>query len=335
MSDHARDDFETLARRYWQAWGDTLRQGAATGQGMPGWNEAMQWWGALAPAAAQAPPATPAQPWLDLVQQLAGRFAGRDASAADIAGEWRRMLGANPMPDMLRTLRLQGMQGLDAWFEATAPWLEAWQREAGSWLRLPAFGIAREHQERWQRLAQAQLDARAREDAFNRLLLRAGERAYAIFEQKLEAHAQPGKQLGTARALFDLWIDACEEAYAETALSADFREAWAALVNAQMRVRAGVQKEVEFAGGLFGMPTRTEVDAAHRRIAELERAVRGLRDALGAQRGADGQDRPDPAKPAAGGAAPARKAAKKPAQRPAAGARAKPARGTPRGGAAR
>lgn len=283
MSDHA-DDFDTLARRAWQAWGDTLRQGAAAGQGMPGWSEAMQWWGALAPGAGQAPQAAQAQPWLDLMQQLAGRFAGRDASAAEIAGEWQRMLGANPLPEMLRTLRLQGMQGLDAWFDAVSPWMEAWQREAGQWLRLPAFGIAREHQARWQRLAQAQLEVRAKEEAFNRLLLRVGSRAHALFEAKLEAHAQPGRQLGSARALFDLWIDACEEAYAELALSADFREAWAALVNAQMRLRAGVQKEVEFASGLFGMPTRSEMDAAHRKIADLERTVRALREALDGRR---------------------------------------------------
>lgn len=333
MSDHARDDFDTLARRTWQAWGDTLRQGAAGGQGMPGWNEAMQWWGAFAPGAAQATPAAQAQPWLDLMQQLAGRFAGRDASAADIAAEWQRMLGANPLPDMLRTLRLQGMQGLDAWCDAIAPWMEAWQREAGSWLRLPAFGVAREHQERWQRLAQAQLDVRAKEEAFNRLLLRAGERAYSIFEKKLEAHAQPGRQLGTARALFDLWIDACEEAYAEVALSTDFREAWAALVNAQMRLRAGVQKEVEFAGGLFGMPTRTEVDAAHRKIAELERAVRALREALGAQASPAGETAPS-------GATQARKtrpAAKKSGKRttPEPGARARPPGASTRKGSAR
>jgi len=53
-------------------------------------------------------------------------------------------------------------------------------------------------------------------------------------------------------------------------------------VNAQMRLRAGVQKEVEFASGLFGMPTREEMDAAHRKIAELERTVRRMRDAQAA-----------------------------------------------------
>lgn len=324
-------DFEALNRQAWQAWGDALKQGPQAA-GLPGWDEAMRWWGTFVPPAAPAYGAPQAaQPWLELMQQLAGRFAGREASAADIAGEWQRMLGANPMPDMLRILRLQGTQGLDAWFESTAPWLEAWRREAGRWLQLPAFGLAREHQERWQRLVQAQLEVREKEDAFNRLLLRAGERAYAIFEDKLAACAEPGRQLQTARALFDLWVDACEEAYAEVALSPGFREAWAAVVNAQMRLRAGLQKEVEFASGLFGMPTRTEMDAAHRKIAELERAVRALRDAL---------DVRGPSGDAAGGEARARARKARPAgnkggsagTKPAAEGKPRPAGGAKRGG---
>jgi polyhydroxyalkanoate synthase subunit PhaE len=79
------------------------------------------------------------------------------------------------------------------------------------------------------------------------------------------------------------WIDAAEEAYAEIALSSGFRKVYGELVNAQMRVRAGIQREVELIGGLFGMPGRTEVDAAHRKIAELERQLRRLRDAAPVQ----------------------------------------------------
>lgn len=331
MVDDAGSEFDALARRYWQAWGDALRQGAEAG-GMPGWNEALQWWGGLAQGGgAQADEAVrrasaSAQPWFGQMQQLAARFAGSGAGAADIAAEWKRLLGANPLPEMLRAMRAPGQQGVEAWFEQVEPWLDAWRREADRWLRLPAFGMAREHQERWQRLARAQLEYRGHEDAFNRLLLRAGERAYALFERKLAAHAQPGQQLGSARALFDLWIDAAEEAYAEVALSEEFRHAWGALVNAQMRLRAGVQKEIELASGLFGMPTRTEMDAAHRKIAELEREVRRMR---AARDGAGGEPGPAPrraggkARAKAAGAAPAKKAANKPAAR-------KPARGAPR-----
>jgi hypothetical protein len=96
------------------------------------------------------------------------------------------------------------------------------------------------------------------------------------FERKLEQHAEPGRQLQNARALFDLWIDAAEEAYAQVAMSDDFRHVYGGLANAQARLRLGVQREVEQVCTLFGMPTRTEVDSAHRKIVELERALRKL-----------------------------------------------------------
>src|SRR5690606_9996916 len=105
---------------------------------------------------------------------------------------------------------------------------------------------------------------------------------------------EPGRQIETPRALFDLWIDAAEEAYAEIALSPEFRRAYADLVDAQMRVRAGLQGQVEQVCATLGMPTRTEVDAAHR----LRVAVEGGPGAA----------------PAAAGGAAAKSSARKPSK---------------------
>lgn len=229
------------------------------------------------------------------MQEVASRMAAGGASPDAFASEWKRALGAtspNPFASAFQAMGGQGAQGLDAWSAAVAPWLEAARREGGALLGLPAFGVGREHQERLQALAQAQLEAAQREGEFNLLMLRALERAHALFGAKLTERSAPGKALDSARALFDLWIDAAEEAYAEVALSPEFRGAYGALVNAQMRVRQGVQREVEQAAMQVGMPTRTEIDAAHRRIAELERALRRMRDGADAAPG-----KPVPTKP--------------------------------------
>jgi class III poly(R)-hydroxyalkanoic acid synthase PhaE subunit len=316
-------DFEALARQYWNAWGDAMRRGGpgahTDATGIPGWQDAIDWWSQLAHGGRSEANAAverfnaQARDWYGQMQQVAAQFAGRDAGAADIAAEWKRALGAigeNPFPEMFRTLRGQGAEGLDRWIEDATPWLEAMRREGASWLGMPAFGIGREHQERLQQLAQAQLDYQQRDAAYNALMLKALQRAYEVFEGKLAEREEPGRQLASARALFDLWIDAAEEAYADIALSPEFREVYGALVNAQMRLRQGVQREVEQACAQLGMPTRSEVDAAHRKIAELERALRRLRDAA----------------PAAARAEPAqRKAATKPALKPATKSATKPA----------
>ena len=299
-------DFERLARQYWAAWGDALR-GASPGSAQAGahaWQDAIDWWTRYAHGSrsgindALERFNSQARDWYGHMQQVAAQFAGRDHVAGDIAQAWKEALGAagsNPFPEMLRSMRGQGLAGLDQWVEDAAPWLEAVRGEGMAWLRLPAFGAGREHQEQLQALARATVEYEEANSAYNALMLKASQRAFTLFEDKLASREEPGRQVETPRALFDLWVDAAEEAYAEIALSQEFRHAYGALVNAQMRVRAGLQAQVERVCATLGMPTRTEVDAAHRKIVELERALRRLRDAA-----EDGSGAPSGSAPARG-----------------------------------
>lgn len=286
-------DFESLARQYWNAWGEAMRQGAAgaglPGANQPGWQQATQWWSQLLPGV--QPDAMGAvhrfnqlaSGWFGQMQQVAAQFAGQDGSAADIARAWREALGAdnanaNPFADLFRSMQSGGQESLNNWLEQAAPYIQALQSVAhgdqSRWLHVPTFGLAREHQERWQALLQAQQDYQQRNNDYNALMLKTMQHALSLFEDKLAEHEEPGRQLTTARALFDLWIDAAEDAYAQAALSEPFREVYGALTNAQMRLRSSVQMEIEKISGLFGMPTRTEIDSAHRKIVQLERAMR-------------------------------------------------------------
>lgn len=280
-------DFEAMARQYWNAWGQAMRQAglgaAASAQPAGQWQQAVDWWSQLMPGGpSQANDAVTrfnqqASQWFGQMQQVAAQFAGQDNSAAEIGQAWRRAMGANgdnPFPDMFKAMRGQGAHGLDEWLEQVKPYLEGFQQQSRRWQQLPAFGQYREHQERWQALQLAQQDYQHQTEAFNALMMKCAQRAFDVFEDKLTAHEEPGRQIASARALFDLWIDSAEQAYAEIALSAEFREVYGALTNAQMRLRAAIQLEVEHLTGLFGMPTRTEIDSAHRKIADLERALR-------------------------------------------------------------
>jgi hypothetical protein len=87
--------------------------------------------------------------------------------------------------------------------------------------------------------------------------------------------------LKSFREVYDLWIDAAEEGYAEVALSMEFREVYGALVNAQMRVRQQVQGEVERAGAALGMPTRTELSSVHQKLADMRRRMARIEESLG------------------------------------------------------
>jgi class III poly(R)-hydroxyalkanoic acid synthase PhaE subunit len=322
-------DFEAMARQYWSAWGDAMRQGglgaATPSQPAQQWQQAVDWWSQLLPGGrSQANDAVgrfnqQASQWFGQMQQVAAQFAGQDSSAADVSQAWRRALGAdgdgNPFPDLFKAMRGLGAHGLDEWLDQVKPYLDGFQQQSQRWQQLPAFGQYREHQERWQALQLAQQDYQHQTDAFNALMRKCAQRAFEVFEDKLIAHEGPGRQITSARGLFDLWIDAAEQAYAGIALSAEFRKIYGALTNAQMRLRAAIQLEVEHMTGLFGMPTRTEIDSAHRKVAELERALRRAAAAAArpaAEAGMTRASRPEepvasPAKPPLVGAASAAK----------------------------
>jgi polyhydroxyalkanoate synthase subunit PhaE len=325
-------DAGALAQQYWNALSEAMRSASGAARPQNPWQSAMDSWSQLAGGARRNDASdtierfsAQARQWFGMMQQVAGQFAGRSANAEDIASAWKQAMGGggNPFASLFTEMTGRGQSGFDQWYQQIAPMfngmlgssmLGGMHQDRMHGLRMPAFGLNREQQERWQSLTEAQLELQQKNEAYSALMLEAGREAFDRFERKLAERSEPGRQLQSARALFDLWIDAAEEAYAEIALSNGFRKVYGELVNAQMRVRAGIQREIELIGGLFGMPGRTEVDAAHRKIAELERQLRRLRDAVPAQ---PVQANPTSRKPASAEKVEVPKAAK-PAQKSAA-----------------
>lgn len=296
-SDNGNED---KARQYWNAWGDAMRHGQSGSAAPPGavpgmgpgtdapqdWRKAMDWWSQLLPtqAAPQAQEAidrfrAQAGDWFGTMQQVAAQFAGCDTSANEVSDAWHKAVqgqGEQLMQWTLGSLRGGSPGGFDPWLQQAAQTLEKWQQENAPWLQMPAFGLNRNYQARLQTLARAQQDYQAQSQAYGEQLKSAIEQAFGRFTSKLGEHESSGSQLTSARALFDLWIEAAEESYADIALSDRFRKVYGGFANAHMRLRAVLQEEVEQLSERFGMPTRSEMDAAHRRIAELERAVRRM-----------------------------------------------------------
>ncbi len=327
---------EAMGRQVWEAWGEALRKAASVPleNAAPAWQQVPGGWPGWTPPQGGGPGEVMerfdglARHWFGRMQHVASQFADRDNTPEDIVTAWRQAMGATdakPHPDLFSSLFGQSATGLDGLGEQWMPWLESLRGPLQEWAQTPAFGPAREHQQRWKALLQAQQALRDANDSYQRLLEEASRQAYTLFEEKLGIRVGEGAPLDSARALFDEWIDAAEDAYAKMALSEEFREVYGALANAQMRMRAGVQREVEQLGGMLGLPTRTEVDAAHRKIAELERLVRKLMRGAGVETArttaAPAKDNPAPkanpaqsraAKRAAAEPAPQHRAASKP-----------------------
>jgi hypothetical protein len=284
-------DFEALSRQYWNAWSEMARHaGSGQPQAMPSWQQAMDMWAPWAKDGREQTDETISRmnrltgDWFGKMQELATRLAGTPASPADIAAEWKHALGIenNPFLGMFKSMTGPDAHSFEDWMLHAAPWLDVMRGHWSHSLNMPAFGLTREHQERWQKIAQAQVDYQQAMSAYNAQMMECGQRAFAKFEDKLAERSEPGRQIDSARALFDLWIDAAEEAWGEVAMTPEFRTAYGDLVNSQSRVRTGIQGEVERVNALLGMPTRTEVNSSHRKVTQLERDLRELKARLAA-----------------------------------------------------
>ncbi len=257
-------DFERLARQSWDAWQGWMKGGATTG---------------AAPAAAASEATERAlaglKGYFTLLESL---WAGAPGAAS--AGDWRGwMNGVFAGPGQPFAQAFADASGLagggpDAWLtearRLAEPLLEGMRKD----MNLPAFGLAREHQERGQQLLQSLVDLQQQMAQYHGLLARAGRLAAERLEAKLAMHAEPGRQIDSLRALYDLWVDAAEEAFQEVALSPEYRSVYGALVNAQTRVRREIQAQTEVLVREMGLPTRSEVATLGQRLHDVRRTLR-------------------------------------------------------------
>jgi class III poly(R)-hydroxyalkanoic acid synthase PhaE subunit len=234
------DDVGVRLMAYGRQYVDMLQQMA---------NQAMSSGGAFDPRA-----------WLSQMRSLHERFAQGMTGAGAPAMPWFGGVDPAQVEQLVRMFTSAPAQGM--------------RDEMRGMFDLPAFGIGREHQERAQALAQAWIDYQDANARYNELMMKAATRTLDLLEGKLADREQPGRQIESARALYDLWIDAAEDAFAEVAMSPDYRAIYGDLVNSQMRVRAGINAEMERLAAQFGMPTRTEIDSMARQLHELRRALR-------------------------------------------------------------
>jgi hypothetical protein len=149
---------------------------------------------------------------------------------------------------------------------------------------LPAFGLNREHQLRWQRNAEM---GRRMGDAQQRLqllwsdALREAAIAFAARLEPPHPDAAKGTVPGAAapgaealRGLYDSWIDCAEEAYARIAHSDSFSSALADFMNASGAWRKESQVSVELWAKALDLPTRSELNTLMRRVNTLEEQLR-------------------------------------------------------------
>ena len=162
--------------------------------------------------------------FIEFMQGTVAQLGGTNAQAG-----WAKSLGDafggfsathNPALDAIRQAVGEGSKGFEQMFGEFARYAAPMRHEMSAMFNMPAFGYTREAQERQQRMAQAWIDYQEQLGRYNALMLKASQRGIAMMELKLGERSEPGRAVKSFRELYDLWIDAAEEGYAEVALSA-------------------------------------------------------------------------------------------------------------------
>lgn len=167
--------------------------------------------------------------------------------------------------------------------------LAAWQRLGATasgpagpvpppWPGLPALGPTRERQEALERLGRAALRYQQALGRFSELLAKVSADAVGRLSRRVARRAQANEPVDSFRAMYDLWVDAGEEAYAAAAHGADFAKAQSELSDALMDLKAEQQKQVEDWARSLDLPTRTEMNTTLKRLNTLRRRVRELEE---------------------------------------------------------
>jgi class III poly(R)-hydroxyalkanoic acid synthase PhaE subunit len=305
MPDQANDflkDYQAFAQQSWDAWMRYLQQqpGAAAPFGFSpagfnpaGFNPASFNPASFNPAGFGGASTPSAEDFL--TRSLASLQAYgswlQQAAGAGSAGQfgnnfWQQPAAVQPFLAAFNQPFAQTVAGLDS---ASAfgldqqwrQWLQAMQRSGMAGMAAPSpmatFGITREMQLDQQAIAAAMHEYAQVNARYQALLQQVNAQGIERLQELLKEHSEPGKQVESLKGLYDMWVDAMEDAYSKMALSDEYREVFGALVNAQMQVRKLQQQQTEQICRELGIPTRSELDSLGKRVQQLRRDVQGHR----------------------------------------------------------
>ncbi|MCG8378759.1 MAG: class III poly(R)-hydroxyalkanoic acid synthase subunit PhaE [Proteobacteria bacterium] len=202
--------------------------------------------------------------------EFATMFSGRGNEASNVfkqmLGTWHQL----PMDTIQRTMSsaslmpgdfLQGLKN-DALNAATEKYLS-----------VPGIGYTRESQEAYLNGIRLWTDYQNALNDFNSANSRVGIQALEQLQKKIFALAEEGKEITSLRQIYDLWVDANEDAYAKFAYSKEYRKLYGELVNRLMKYKQYNQQIIDESLAAMNIPTRRGFDTLKERQQELRRTL--------------------------------------------------------------
>jgi class III poly(R)-hydroxyalkanoic acid synthase PhaE subunit len=225
-------------------------------------------WSAMFTPQFQGPSADVAHKYFGFFEQ----YVGASRAFAELIAK----ISANPDPSARAQEFTAGLTALQQ------PFAKMWQSMVSeqSGAAMPALGLTREHQEANERLRKLFTDLQQQQLTLSSMwndIIAEGLRA---FGEKAGAKLRAGESFSSIKAVYDLWIECAELAYAKAAHGPAYAKAQADLGNTMAHLRIEQRKQVEAISKQLDLPTRDELNTVHHRLKDLKAEVRALQAQL-------------------------------------------------------
>jgi class III poly(R)-hydroxyalkanoic acid synthase PhaE subunit len=256
----------------------------------------------------QQPVGDSAAPWQETVNNtLAGLTAIFDSHTADVQGGarqaiafwglpldmWRRAVSSSALVpgDFLQHVRTLGVGGQVR---------DVLRGRVDQLLSTPAIGYMREEQEQTQTLIKLNIEYQHALQDYAATYSEIGVKCIEALQAKLQERTTEDKPVDSLRELYELWVDSCEQAYAEYVSTDKYAETYGRLINKLMALKRHGTMMADEVLGAMNMPTRIEIDTLQLRLQEVRRegkAVRAEIESLKCMRQAGAEEQEVPAPP--------------------------------------
>jgi class III poly(R)-hydroxyalkanoic acid synthase PhaE subunit len=144
-------------------------------------------------------------------------------------------------------------------------------------LSAPGLGYMREEEGQYKKLLQRVAEYQRALADYMRFFSNLGLLSANRLREKVQELAEEGRQIESARGLYDLWVGSSEEVYGEQVMTPEYAKIHGRLVNALMAVKQKLSQMVDETLGGLNMPTRRELRTLQDRLQESRREYKALR----------------------------------------------------------
>lgn len=156
----------------------------------------------------------------------------------------------------------------------------AYQDSLARLVTSPGLGLTREFNEKFQQGFDAWVSWQLATLEYQGVVSEIWEDAFEKFFQDLLSLAEKGETIDTLRDLILLWTRGAEDVFTKNFRSEAYVLAQGKMLNASMKYQVRERAIIETFLNLYDLPTRSELDEAHRRIYELRKEVKALKKAV-------------------------------------------------------